>query len=88
MLIVLTAHHSAIAVAKGDNLSEANGLRRAVQLGPTQFGDRRVALEMLFIDRANIPIRRAYQRRLCTFHDIASDQRAKAHFVVWVGKTC
>src|SRR5579859_3358542 len=74
MLVILTAHHSTIAIAKGDDLCEANGFRRAVEFSQTQFGNRRVALEMFFINRTNIPIRRTYQCRSHALRNIVSNQ--------------
>src|SRR5262249_58863388 len=88
MLVVLTAHHSTIAIAKDDDLREANCFRCAVEFSQTQFGNRRVALEMLFINRTNIPICRTYQCRSYALRNIVSDQRTKPHLIVWVGQTC
>src|SRR5216110_2953729 len=88
MLVVLTAHHSTIAIAKGDDLSEANCFRGAAEFGQTQFDNRRVALEMLLIDRTNISICCTYQCRPHAIRNIASDQRTKPCRIVWMGKTC
>src|SRR5262249_14608041 len=84
LLVVRTAHHTAVAVAKGDNFGEANGLRRAVQLRQAQGGGGWIVAQELLLNGANVTIGGADQRRLRPRAHGAGNERTAADLVVRV----